>query len=362
MIPFFSSIAITNYDSMFFQLLYIHLFRPFLRYSQDTSPLPANVSPRRLCSQAAQAISKLLRLYKRSHGLRQICNIAVYIAHSACTIHLLNLPDKNAKRDITHGVKHLEEISDSWLCARRTLAILSVLARQWKVDLPEEAAAVFERTDIKFAAWNNDIRSKFPKPSQSPGRQNSTPSINTMITQGGGGLGGIRSQTVMSPNIMAPQSPIDAHFHANFPGFHQRNKRPSVDSSAGSPSAAYNTTEQIPKDGNDWWMADQRELAVGFGHWPAPAQRASPPRHFNNNGVGPTHTESGWVTTSNSVTSPMSASSLVASPNPRRAVSALSREEDMTLMNMFSGLSEGAVGGQTGWGSMHYPDESEWYQ
>ena len=50
-----------------------------------------------------------MRLYKRSHGLRQICNIAVYILHTACTIHLLNLPDKNARRDITHGVKHLEE-------------------------------------------------------------------------------------------------------------------------------------------------------------------------------------------------------------------------------------------------------------
>jgi hypothetical protein len=349
---------------MFFQLLYIHLFRPFLRYSQETSPLPANVSPRRLCSQAAQAISKLLRLYKRSHGLRQICNIAVYIAHSACTIHLLNLPDKNAKRDITHGVKHLEEISDSWLCARRTLAILSVLARQWKVDLPEEAAAVFERTDIKFAAWNNDIRTKFPKPSHSPisspSRQNSVPSIHTIITQGGGT--GTRSQTVMSPNIMPPQSPTDAHFHTNYTGFHQRNKRPSVDSSSnGSPSAAFNTTEQVPRDANDWWMADQSELAVGFGHWPAPAQRASPPRHFNSNGVGPTHNESGWVTTSNtSVTSRMSPNPLAS---PRQAAPALARDDDMALMNMFSGLTEaGAVGGHGGWGSMHYPDESEWYQ
>ncbi|OCL08695.1 hypothetical protein AOQ84DRAFT_250760, partial [Glonium stellatum] len=127
---------------MFFQLLYIHLFRPFLKYNQATSPLPAHVSPRKLCTQAAAMISKLLRLYKRSHGLRQICNVAVYIAHSACTIHLLNLPEKNARRDIIHGVKHLEEIAESWLCARRTLGILSVLAKKWSVDLPEEAATV----------------------------------------------------------------------------------------------------------------------------------------------------------------------------------------------------------------------------
>lgn len=95
-----------------------------------------------------------MRLYKRTYGLRQICNIAVYIVHSACTIHLLNLPEKTAKRDIIHGVKHLEEIAEDWLCARRTLSILSVLARKWKIDLPEEASTVFSRTDTKFGHFS----------------------------------------------------------------------------------------------------------------------------------------------------------------------------------------------------------------
>lgn len=148
---------------MFFHLLYIHLFRPFLKYNPSNSPLPSHVSPRKLCSQAAASVSKLMRLYKRTYGLRQICNIAVYIAHSACTIHLLNLPEKTAKRDIIHGVKHLEEISEDWLCARRTLSILSVLARKWKVDLPEEATAVFARTDAKFGTFST---ADVPSPKQ----------------------------------------------------------------------------------------------------------------------------------------------------------------------------------------------------
>ncbi|EMR86808.1 putative pathway-specific nitrogen regulator protein [Botrytis cinerea BcDW1] len=139
---------------MFFHLLYIHLFRPFLKYNPSTSPLPAHVSPRKLCTQAAGSISKLMRLYKRIYGLRQICNIAVYIVHSACTIHLLNLPEKTAKRDIIHGVKHLEEIADDWLCARRTLSILSVLARKWNIDLPTEASAVLSRTDSRFGYFS----------------------------------------------------------------------------------------------------------------------------------------------------------------------------------------------------------------
>lgn len=148
---------------MFFHLLYVHLFRPFLKYNSSNTPLPSHVSPRKVCSQAAGSISKLMRLYKRTYGLRQICNIAVYIVHSACTIHLLNLPEKTAKRDITHGVKHLEEIAEDWLCARRTLSILSVLARKWKAELPEEAATVLTRTDARFGYFST---ADVPSPKQ----------------------------------------------------------------------------------------------------------------------------------------------------------------------------------------------------
>lgn len=134
----------------FYHLQYIHLFRPFLKYSPSTSPLPPHVSPRRICTANAGFISKLMRLYKKLYDLRQICNIAVYMLHSACTIHLLNLPEKTARRDIIHGVKHLEEIAEDWPCARRTLSILSVLARKWNCELPDEASVVLKRTDAKY--------------------------------------------------------------------------------------------------------------------------------------------------------------------------------------------------------------------
>ena len=151
---------------MFFQLLFIHLFRPFLRYKAPATPLPAHVSPRKFCTQAAGMISKLVRLYKRTHGLRQIVNIAVYILHSACTIHLLNLPEKNAERDIIHGVKHLEEIAESWLCARKTLEILHAVSRRWNIELPKEAQKVFARAETKFGHLKIDQLS--PKSDISP--------------------------------------------------------------------------------------------------------------------------------------------------------------------------------------------------
>lgn len=140
---------------MFYQLLLIHLYRPFLKYTKSTTPLPQHVSPRKLCSQAASAISKLLRIYKRSYGFSQICNIVVYIAHTACTIHLLNLPDKPAQRDVVHGLRHLEEMGESWLCARRTLRILDISANKWKVQLPSEAVVIFERTHMRWGSWGS---------------------------------------------------------------------------------------------------------------------------------------------------------------------------------------------------------------
>jgi hypothetical protein len=160
---------------MFYQLLYIHLYRPFLRYTKHTSPLPAHISPRKFCTQAAGAISKLFRLYKRTHGLRQICNIAIYIIHTACTIHTLNMPDKNAKRDIVHGVKHLEEMGECWTAARRNLDILRVCVEKWKVDIPEEADMAFARAKLKWSVASNS-----PSPPSGPfgsmiGRMNSAP-------------------------------------------------------------------------------------------------------------------------------------------------------------------------------------------
>jgi hypothetical protein len=328
---------------MFFQLLYIHLFRPFLKYSQATSPLPPNVSPRRLCTQAAQAISKLLRLYKRSHGLRQICNIAVYIAHSACTIHLLNLPDKNAKRDITHGVKHLEEIAESWLCARRTLAILSVLARQWKVELPEEAAAVLARTNTKFAAYNYDIQSRVPRSSTSPpiapAKHPMQPSPNFFIQPVIGSGAAADLNMMASPSALPPQNASELSHYVS-----QAGRRTSAETADASPSAIFGDESVFRSDSSDWWMNDQRQLAFGFEQWPAEPMDA----HSS------AQSAAAWIAAANgNMGSPPS--SMATSPRNNS-------EEDSALRRFFPGNGTGMA---NGWGTgmaMQYPNEAEWYQ
>lgn len=176
---------------MFYQLLLIHLYRPFLKYTRSTSPLPQHVSPRKLCTQAASAISKLLRLYKRSFGFDQICNIAVYIAHTACTIHLLNCPEKSAQKDLIQGLRHLEEMAERWLCARRTLRILDISASKWQVKLPNEALAVFARTHTRWGSWGSWDQAVSPTNSdESPTLDTADPSVTIPSGIGTGFSGG----------------------------------------------------------------------------------------------------------------------------------------------------------------------------
>ncbi|KAI0974522.1 fungal-specific transcription factor domain-containing protein [Xylaria arbuscula] len=188
---------------MFFHLQYIHLFRPFLRYAPKTSPLPPHVSPRRICTANAGAISKLMRLYKKMYNLRQICNIAVYMLHSACTIHLLNLPEKTARRDIIHGVKHLEEIAEDWLCGRRALSIISVLSRKWNVELPDEAAEVLRKTDERWGTFNT---SDVPSPRSHILVTTASTTKNTPSPKPGHGSLSPQSHSAPSPPIIPKTS------------------------------------------------------------------------------------------------------------------------------------------------------------
>ncbi|KAK2932666.1 Zn2-C6 fungal-type DNA-binding domain [Fusarium oxysporum f. sp. vasinfectum] len=279
---------------MFFHLQYIHLFRPFLKYSPTSSPLPPHVSPRRICTANAGAISKLLRLYKKLWNLRQICNIAVYMVHSACTIHLLNLPEKTARRDITHGVKHLEEIAEDWLCARRTLSILSVLARKWNCELPEDAAFVLHRADEKYGTYStSDVPSPhsqagasplsdgglgmkvmgeyspFP-PSVTDAMLTSAPLSNTILSQQQG-IPLNRSNAGFGPEPMGGWGSVPVT--SSMPSYQQafapinRNSMANAGTSVPPVSNPPTSNRSMRMDGQEWFLNDSARWHQSFEAW-----------------------------------------------------------------------------------------------
>ena len=315
---------------MFFHLLFIHLFRPFLKYSQVNSPLPPNVSPRKMCTQAASSISKLFRLYKKTYGLKQICNIAIYIAHSACTIHLLNLPEKDAKRDIIYGVRHLEEISSCWLGALRALATLGIQVRRWKVDLPDDTASVLQQWESQYRndhpslnidktsptieqaqrfASASSVRGTssdskppdalFPKPSDAGAGSSSQEEISYATIDSSSSVGALSvssnsslpqldgiSQTISDPSsdwkkeelpIAAPVPPFDQP---------QQPRQPSY-------SSLFPGFDSLFEDSKEWWLRDQSAF---FDNW-GDTRRASssiagdiptvvPSAHFPADSIG----------------------------------------------------------------------------
>ncbi|KAI5305166.1 hypothetical protein KEM56_005108, partial [Ascosphaera pollenicola] len=135
---------------MFHQLLFIHLYRPFLKHTRSSQPIPPPATARSVCSQAAFAISEILQIYRDTYGLRYICNVAVYTIHSACTIHLLSLPEKAAGLQFINGLRGLEEIAEGWPCARRALRIIDLSSAKWGIGLPCEAEEVLQRSYSKF--------------------------------------------------------------------------------------------------------------------------------------------------------------------------------------------------------------------
>ena len=306
---------------MFFQLLFIHLFRPFLKYKQATSPLPSHVSPRKILTHAASMISKLLRLYKRTYGLRHICNIVVYISHSACTVHLLNLPDKNATRDLVHGLKHLEEIGESWLCARRTLGILQTVAIRWNIELPEEADKTIQRAQEKFGTLDTPDREVTPraenqmplptpiqplpppitKPETEPNVNHNLNSVNGVSSNGFfpvsaplaspmptpdmPRLDGILTMPTPSTNAFSKKSrqenyvmpPIQQETWNNS----QASQAPPVQQT--SPTMLFGGVDSLMQD-QEWWLRDSNQI---FANWNGMEQEANMQGHAGfDNGSG----------------------------------------------------------------------------
>ncbi|KAH8156614.1 hypothetical protein CIB48_g11632 [Xylaria polymorpha] len=118
-----------------------------------------------------------------------------------CTIHLLNLPEKTARRDIIHGVRHLEEIAEDWLCGRRALSILSVLCRKWRVELPDEAAQVLQRTDERWGTFNT---SDVPSPRSHIIVTTTSTTKNTPSPRQGHGSQSPPSHVIPEPSAPSP--------------------------------------------------------------------------------------------------------------------------------------------------------------
>ncbi len=141
---------------MYYHTVVLHLFRPFLKVDLTNSRL----SPREICTSCAEYTASLLSTYRQTYGLRRVTVLMAHITLSSSIIHLLNLPNPSASRNLSVSISSLRELSTAHAFATRCVHIITSLATQWNISLPVE---------ISQAAFD------LPQPQSSP-RAESYPS------------------------------------------------------------------------------------------------------------------------------------------------------------------------------------------
>jgi len=249
------------------------------------------------------------------------------------------LPEKNAKRDILHGIKQLEEMGECWTAARRTLRVLCVCAEKWEIELPDEAQATFARTRFRWgladpntgsmspdtlASMTQQISSSLvseptarnlqqdvyapqqslatwraalpqgqfglsaamaPSPAEtvdtrrSSGNFSLPPYSATDLTRG---IGRIRPSTHLTKEQQEAWNALQARMAVQS----GQRSRSSVPANANA-SSLFGGVESLIEEAQDWWYNDQNQLAMGFDNW----TESTPEWPMNELGTGMAMTE-----------------------------------------------------------------------
>ncbi|KAL6714818.1 hypothetical protein ACLMJK_007078 [Lecanora helva] len=140
---------------MYYHTVVLHLFRPFLKVDLTTS----SVSPREICTSCANNIVSILSTYRQMYGVRLGTVLMTHIILSSSIIHLLNLPNASAARDLTFSIDSLREMSTSHAFAKRCILVVIKLAKQWNIDLPPEVFTAAEDVPGDSAVKSNTAQS-----------------------------------------------------------------------------------------------------------------------------------------------------------------------------------------------------------
>jgi hypothetical protein len=122
---------------MYYHFAILLLFRPFIKLDI----IGSGVSPRHVCSQAADAISALVNSYSQLYTLRRTPSFVPYFVLTSSITHLVTLGIVHGGPEHLHqGISDLKEMAGAHGFARCARDILIFLAHHWKVDvvLPEE--------------------------------------------------------------------------------------------------------------------------------------------------------------------------------------------------------------------------------
>ncbi|KAF1849858.1 C6 transcription factor-like protein [Cucurbitaria berberidis CBS 394.84] len=120
---------------MLYYTIIVHLFRPMLKVEL----IHSDVHPRDICIDAANNVSRLVRIYRSFYDFRVAHLLIPHILLSVCIVHLLYSKDNNTSRqNLVEGLKGLEDLHECHYLGARSFRIIHTLARKWKLAWPDE--------------------------------------------------------------------------------------------------------------------------------------------------------------------------------------------------------------------------------
>lgn len=123
-------------NSMYYHFAILLLFRPFIKLDIVGS----GVSPRDVCSQAADAIMTLVKSYAELYTLQRTPSFVPYLVMAASIAHLVTLgTGRGGPEKLQQGIEDLKTMACHG-SASRARDILRFLAYHWKVDVKIDGA------------------------------------------------------------------------------------------------------------------------------------------------------------------------------------------------------------------------------
>lgn len=125
---------LTN-GSMLYYTIIVHLFRPMLKVDL----IHSDVSPRHICIEAANTVSRLTRIYRSMYSFR-VAHLAIpHILLSVSIVHLLySKDDETSRQHLIEGLQGLEDLQECHYFAARSFQIIYSLAKTWDLPWPGE--------------------------------------------------------------------------------------------------------------------------------------------------------------------------------------------------------------------------------
>lgn len=114
---------------MYYHFAILLLFRPFIHLHF----IHSRISPREVCSQAADAILTLVRSYDQLYTLKRTPSFVPYIVLTSGTVHLIRASWSSAAlSSFRQGANDLRDMCTCHGFAKQALNILRFLAEQWE--------------------------------------------------------------------------------------------------------------------------------------------------------------------------------------------------------------------------------------